>query len=1299
MNNFDNLKKVQKLDPIIATFTSRELQANPDFVKNTYLDHAENHMSLGDTSTYIDRMLKWSKQNRGAVIGAISGEYGYGKTSIAIHLWQQAEKADIISVPPFEWYNMQDIIDATWTWTRYRLEKIKPKAVSQLTSIYGRYREKSVNQFSSEHEIPVATVNRLVESKQVSLSSKSVDVIDFLSEVSQLLESPDLNLFGPLVFTDELQVTMSRYQEENRSRDEFMQDIFELLNILINRQGSYGLIMAFPLNTETIINNVRADIIQRFQHCKLFIRPNNMYDRKFPAELWDKFAKVFDFEGIANIVIPEDSLDSLGQISIRSDLGAGPRTVIEAMIYAANRYEKENKGLTPIDLIDAYLQNQIAYDASGKLISVVNEILQSQHVINTVEADKVIKLMAAFPMGCQEDHFERYELVDVKDKISRQLFAEYFHNFSEGISLRGLAPSERPVEPIYIQLTRDFIQTYSESERNLKFSVSAFHKNVIKEKLLTNRNRNQIIGWKVDANKEGQYIGTFDNNYPERHLLVDVSTERGGLITDVEEFGLAFWIDQHCDVDYPGGIEYCNENMTQALFHLNPKRTPSRILNIPFVEDMGFPLKKVTPLFMLGLVEHLDSHTWDIPEDERIQIKPFINNLIDYSIELLLNPELLENSEIRGLSKVGLSLPKEIYIRMCRRKYPDYETLITTGTWKKSYATYLAALSNITVSTSVGVLRGNRYLELANRKDVLKLFGENRAQAITALATNLSNILEVELGPHDGSSPSKVRFKIHPAEQIFVDAIITSDESIKRDQLTIRAMDQHKGFSLLQNLGYLFSEIQIIFEMLKCRRLIEFDENRQYFLEVLESPSERSEAIVAQLINLAKQAEILKVTDFDREGFLAVVTKLREQVSTCDDIEKLEDYQEQLIPLREDLSQFSKKWSNKAEENFDGISHYSGKINNAGIPADITRSIQSDVSWVGELVQCQALLRQMYQNGIETFRELDRRAKRAWNKWENTSDYDMEALVSLYEENFSLTTEFKQAKLRIENAHSYLGSYLAWLTLLSISSRAFVDAIGCETSYSESIFRDELLIIFNDIEERFRDKRLEALPDHEMYSTRIKETQEKIEEWLRNRRLKFMESKAFCEEMLKTIGVERFNLHATFDTFDPGASRSSLFNETLEKIQEYVQIIEENNNRNYTEMLYAKQVLGEDVSELKNNIQDAREQLKEIKKSIDDECLRDKKCFAVLGEKVNGLRDSLQDTEKLLRGIFKKREYSSVEEGILEVLQDPRGTDLSLVIASQLAKDPENFNMDNLMEQIASLFKKNQIIISLIKRR
>jgi hypothetical protein len=239
------LQKLREMDPIIGTFTARELVSTPGYVDQTYLQHAKTHMSLGDASNYVSTLLRWVQVNKGTMVGAISGEYGYGKTSMAIHLWHQCEQENVIAVPPFEWHRLQDVVDATWAWVRYRLEQIQPGAADQLNQIYERYREKSIQEFSDSEGIPVSKIQELVDRGRVSLRCYPEDVIDFLAETSQLLENKALQLRGPVVFTDELQVTMARYMDEHRSRDEFMQDLFDLLNPLMNRQGSYGLVSVF----------------------------------------------------------------------------------------------------------------------------------------------------------------------------------------------------------------------------------------------------------------------------------------------------------------------------------------------------------------------------------------------------------------------------------------------------------------------------------------------------------------------------------------------------------------------------------------------------------------------------------------------------------------------------------------------------------------------------------------------------------------------------------------------------------------------------------------------------------------------------------------------------------------------------------------------------------------------------------------------------------------------------------------------------------------------------------------------
>lgn len=1293
------LEKLRNMDPVISTFTARDLVSSPGFVDQTYLEHVQTHMSLGDTSSYVSGLLRWVQTNKGAVVGAVSGEYGYGKTSMALHLWQKCEQARVVAVPPFEWYRLQDIIDATWAWVRYRVGKIQPGAVAQIDQCYGQYREKSIQEFADEEGISVSKVQDLVDRGRVNLGHQPSDVIEFISKISQLLENDDLRLYGPVVFTDELQVTMSRYQDEHRSRDDFMEDIFELLNGLSNQQGSFGLMIGLPLNTETLINSVRPDILQRLQRCGLLIRPSTMYERSFPQELWGKFAQVFEFEDIATQILPHDTLDSMGQVAFRGDLGAGPRTVIQAMRCAIDHYDQSEQSFSPIDLLDAYLARQVAFDSGGKLVTAVTEVLQSKEVKSDVNKERAIKLMAAFPMGCPEERFQVYDLQETQEQIARQLYTEYLYKFPEGISLRKLAPTERPAEPRFVELTKAFIQTYSESERDLQAAAQAFDQVIIQEQLMASRRADQIEGWIPDAQVAGQYVGTFDRRYPERRLMVRISNDRSRPSQKVHEFGLVFWFDSNCDHDTCGRIERGNEEGTLAIFRLNLLRRSHKPFNIPYIEELGYSLSKVTPAFMLALVNHLRKNSQAIPEDEkRLQIPPFERALVDYSIQLLLGEDMLENTEFDDLSKVGLPLVQEVFVRMCQASYPAYQTFITTGRWQQTYAPYLNALGSQAVSSSVSILRGNKPFE-ATQREVLTLLGETRVQAFKGAIEALSGLLEAELG-NRADAPSKVRFRLHPAEEAFMQALRASEEKFVRDQVELRAWGQHEGLDYLRNLGYREEEIGIILQLLKTRRLVNLDTRRQRFEEVLESPIERREALLASISDLSKRADVLsKIPDFDHMRFTAQIEKLTKEVSASEDIEALEEYQAQLVPLRDVLEQFTRKWANKIHDDLEQVNTAVGQVIRATLPADLTRSLKSDVNWVGELVQCQALLKDKYQRAVNHFRDLGTQAISIWNAWKGSSAAGPAALLVLYEANLVVQTGLKEAEAEMQAAKSYLTSYVAWSNVLNTTSRAYREATSCEISYKEEQFRLKLDGVLAEIVEQFQKKRLEALPNHEMYADQIIEVQSSIDAWLRGRRDGFIQAGRFYEEKLKACGVERYNLRSSFDPFDPATSYSNLYSEVLEKARQQVDKLEQELEGYRTDALYAERVVGTDVSSQSSQIAQTLDRITQVRKLVHNKCVQDQTCFAALGDALSQVNVNIQSIEQSLRGILQKRTLTPEEEAVWNLLQDPRGTDLKNIIVSQLASSGDEFSLDKLMQDVLSLFKKNQIVVRLEKVR
>src|SRR5260370_40699825 len=197
------LAPVREKDAVIPIYSADTLITSPAILETVYSPHASTHISMGDTSAFVEKLIHWTRHNKGCVIGAIVGRYGFGKTSTAIHLWYECERNKVIAVPPFSWFHLMDIIDATYAWVNYRLGQLAPDYCHTLRAIYDRYRSQSLETLAAEEKTTIDVLKGLLERGRLKLETRPSDVVKFLSETSTLLAKAGRE--GPVVFTDELQ--------------------------------------------------------------------------------------------------------------------------------------------------------------------------------------------------------------------------------------------------------------------------------------------------------------------------------------------------------------------------------------------------------------------------------------------------------------------------------------------------------------------------------------------------------------------------------------------------------------------------------------------------------------------------------------------------------------------------------------------------------------------------------------------------------------------------------------------------------------------------------------------------------------------------------------------------------------------------------------------------------------------------------------------------------------------------------------------------------------------------------------
>ena len=294
MNDTNKFASIRAKDPVINTFPWESVKNSPKQVEENYRAHALTHMSLGDTAQYLDTLKRSVTKNKSSSVGAIIGPYGYGKTSTAIHIWKVAQDdLGMLCVPPFEWFKLSDIIEAVIGWVSYKFEHGSRNLVGKLVEIYERYRDRSLEEVAKDLNLSTDKAISAYEKGRINLGIHPSDVISFLIEITQLC-TDSAGYSGLVVFVDELQETADKYS----SMKDFQTDLFAFADKVPTNQGKLAMIFTMPDSLEATINTMRPDIIHRLKQSSLFLRVEAIYGRKFPVELWDKFATVFEFQEI-----------------------------------------------------------------------------------------------------------------------------------------------------------------------------------------------------------------------------------------------------------------------------------------------------------------------------------------------------------------------------------------------------------------------------------------------------------------------------------------------------------------------------------------------------------------------------------------------------------------------------------------------------------------------------------------------------------------------------------------------------------------------------------------------------------------------------------------------------------------------------------------------------------------------------------------------------------------------------------------------------------------------------------------
>ena len=1315
---------------IIPTITSQQLQKNPGDVEHGYLVHAKTHVPLGDTEDTVATAFKWlSGVNKGALIGGVTGDYGEGKTSFLIHTWAELTRLGSLVTPPFSWKSVAEIINGTHGWVMYKLASDHPDQARAAQTVWETYREKSLEEHAQKIAAssgePFETVLGILRQSDTRPEVGVESLLDYLEAVAPVVRKAGFH--GILVSLDEAELAG---RGGRASTADVASILFEMANGLISRSGDYGVFVSIPENFMAQLRAAFGSLPPRLEQRKCFVTLASLYDGHFARTLWHRYSVVLDFQAKAKDVIPDITLDALGQItsSARRDLSYGPRTVITAFRRAVELFTESNAAYSPMQLIrDIQSQDVTVRDAYR---TEVNRILRSQ--VSEELGEEEVLVLASFPEGIHVDVLRELDIDhEMVNRVARPGHPQLWRR-NNRVGILALQKSTGLDQQSFLEeQIVDVATRFAPRPQVLASALNAFQSHVTP--IVFPKQRGQAItGWNykeatklTDDLRLVRLQGAFEQTkrYPER--LVDLVV--GPHNTDPKKLLLRYAPGEEPDIlillrlwwqpDVPMPDETLVLDTGDAANHIPATITADLDFSGVLVENehlanaTGDP-EQLTPLFTLYLASEIERLSLS-KGDEAVWTTVRDSSVRRVATALLGDDVLRESAEScidEALPGDPLDLLPAITRWILERRHPSYETLIVQPGWAAKVRTYLNLIKNSDIPASA-----KRGLEpwKASKTEAERAFNAGLMNITGGWGDGLESLIGIEKGP-------TVTFRLHPLEQEIQDLIIAQPEGhrVEIDGSLCWWMPLELVASHVVASGYREEELKYLvdigtsrgsFDITKIRgkralfcRPFDPEQKRNMLREHGKSLKDRDAALSSLPGSvsspfLARLDEAIEGVEDD-----AAYERLRTSIDREIGKQKLALEQAQAT-LHADC--------HSTIESFKGVRETAQQALSRELPTDLS----SSVNWGTTLLQYG--LRPLRHEAKELDGECGEHEKllRELHEGLRTSKsmpfYQIvEALAAAHSSLESAKQNSGLLRTRSEGLRLRVKDFAQWHQMLRSKAEPLhgnLLDLQEEESNREAAnqFLDEFRDLSSDIEHHLATHQQAGLGSHAHFREKFEELGTRVENYFKEQKKRFNDLKASLNAVLEQAAITE-RTSETYNPLDVAGCYERLYSQAADCILAAVQSEMATLNDQKLELLYASDVLGSiaraEADKLLGDIKRQEESLKHFNVEIVRRLVRTDEPESS-GSTATTLGNAIQASAKLQHGVRQMLSIGPDQDdetlpssasrllNLLQEEQDLKALVLSLMQDGEASGDA----LETALDGIGQLFRARKISIRL----
>lgn len=767
---------------------------------------------------------------------SLTGPYGFGKTASGILLWRHARDEGFLAIPPLSCTNYDEFAGGVAALAEEQAPKEKARVRKLFQEIWTESLDRIARTEAKRYELPVRKVRTVLKDQlehgRWAPDGHSHRLVEFLSRLGELSVRWSRGL---VVIVDELQQLLGPLDVSTLSR------LREFVWGMRTEQTPCAVVLTLDTQLEARLGHWAADLLHRVREHSPALQMTGIFTRDFPRWLWERLTSPNGRKGKvpSPAAITPAVLDSLGQFVERPDLANGPRTVVDVINRAAESFAETGKSYDIPSLVDDLHKGRFRFFGEGTPVQrTLTQLLSDAWVQEDAVRCSLVRTLAAFPCGCPSEVIAAHVGNGRKLKTARdELFGPLLVELPGGLALEPLQQVLRGGSEWEHALARCWDTMPAVSA--LAEAVPELVSRVLLPKLFCGLGqangewaffegdtRVSVAGFKLVR-------GSFDPDFPVREVAVWVGQEEPPKWPEDVDLCLGFI----CEVSTDGSVQ-------PGATITNLEGAPRVILRMPTLVPFDGqvppeiaryhkyiqpePLRPAYVLLGLGELQAFAAEpqanhagngkagkqpngSCSASTAEMRKLVAFRDLCLDHLMRFLIHGEI-DAGIGRPVRQRGPELIRALFSIACKKRYPDYQTLITARNWKPLIEAYRKGLAS--GHLTLAQRRGQEKVTMTKADAFRLLFNQTSTAAGDSFIRSLGPLVKVAAT----SEAWSIRFSLHPGEAALLEYL--------RGCQRARPVPLAAACEFLRHKGYVEDEAVEIVIMLGARELLTLDRSK-----------------------------------------------------------------------------------------------------------------------------------------------------------------------------------------------------------------------------------------------------------------------------------------------------------------------------------------------------------------------------------------------------------------------------------------------------------------------------------------